>query len=84
MFLKSSFGDYISYFAALGKELGPITLKELVDKRLQVLKNNLRKRAGGGYLSQEQLDLLNSRIDDFGDLTLADYQSIIDIQLGNR
>ena len=84
MFLKSSFGDYISYLASLGKELGPVTLKALVDKRLQVLRNNLRKRAGGGYLSQEQLDLLNSRIDDFESLTESDYQSIINTQLGTR
>lgn len=84
MFLKSSFGDYISYLAALGEELGPVTLKALVDKRLQVLRNNLRKRAGGGYLNQEQLDLLNSRIDDFESLTESDYQSIISTQLGTR
>jgi hypothetical protein len=83
-YLIRSFSDYIDYMSALGEDLGPVTLKAMVDKRLQVLKNNLRERAGGGYLNQEQLDLLNSRISDFEALNVEDYENIIQQRRSGR
>jgi hypothetical protein len=76
-YLQTSTGEFMDHLTFLNTEvLDEKTLKQLIDNRLSVLKNNLRESLGGGWISQEQLDLLESRIRDFEALTARDYKNI--------
>ena len=78
-YLQTSTGEFMDHLTFLNTEvLDEKTLKQLIDNRLSVLKNNLRESLGGGWISQEQLDLLESRIRDFEALTARDYKNIFE------
>jgi hypothetical protein len=78
-YLESSQGESIFALAGLlDEDIDEKTLKQLIDNRLAVLKNNLRESLGGGWISQEQLDLLESRISDFEALTVQNYKNIFE------